>query len=129
MKRPGLTPIAIQKGSMFYVTWTSLDPWVRAIVKAHKLTAVRLKFSLSTDCLFHDPSILKLEALQFEVNSQGATQITFQKFGIAYGFNLAMFLAQWVEQRHVGQPVPDPSDESQFEAAQGMIRRAKFMNE
>ena len=60
MKRPGLTPIAIQKGSMFYVTWTSLDPWVRAIVKAHKLTAVRLKFSLSTDCLFHDPSILKL---------------------------------------------------------------------
>ncbi|CAE7433924.1 unnamed protein product, partial [Symbiodinium sp. CCMP2592] len=63
------------------------------------------------------------------VNSQGATQVTFQKFGMAYAFNLAMFLAQWVEQRHVGQPIPDPFDESQFGAVQEMIRRAKFTNE
>ena len=43
MRRPGLVPIAVQKGSLFYVTWTSLDPWVRRVLEAHKLTAARLK--------------------------------------------------------------------------------------
>ena len=43
MQRPGLVSIAVQKGSMYYVNWVSLDPWVRQITALHGITAAHLQ--------------------------------------------------------------------------------------
>ncbi|CAE7592671.1 unnamed protein product, partial [Symbiodinium sp. CCMP2456] len=98
MQRPGLTSIAVLKCSMYYVNWTSLSPWVRAIVKLHGLS----------------------------VNSAGATQVTFQKFGMDYGFRLAMVLAEWCPMHRTDQPIPNPSDPEQETAVRQMIASARF---
>ena len=103
MQRPGLTSIAVQKGSIFYVNWTSQNPWVRSVVQLHGLTAVRLivTFRLHDDTIVH--VCIRLRAClpgYNKVNAAGATQITFSKFGFDYSFRLAMLLAEWVQPAH-----------------------------
>ena len=60
------------------------------------------------------------------MNKEGATQVTFAKYGMSYAFKLAMILAQWVTEGSLSQPIPDPTDPAQFEQLQEMIRKTRF---
>ncbi|CAE7897789.1 unnamed protein product, partial [Symbiodinium necroappetens] len=61
-----------------------------------------------------------------KVNGAACTQITFQKFGAEYGFRLAMILSGWIPVGELPQPLPDPSNESEFGALREMVRNARF---
>ena len=80
----------------FYVSWTSLDPWVRCLCAQHSIQA------RGTCIVWMHRDNIKIAV---QVNKQGGSSLSWRKLGFLYSWQLSLILSGWIPVERLPHPI------------------------
>ena len=102
----------------YYVSWVSLDPWVRHLMAMHKLQA-----SVQVE---HFCCYMFLAVILGQVNAQGGCSVAWRKHGFGYGWRLCLLVAGWISTSELPESKPDAADLSQEPEVRKLVQGITF---
>ena len=105
----------------YYVSWVSLDPWVRHLISMHNLQAGVQVEHLEL-LLLHVLS----SVIPGQVNAQGGCSVAWRKHGFGYGWRLCLLVAGWIPVSELPESKPDTADLSQEQEVRKLVQSITF---